>query len=299
MSNNQSYFQFPLCLLAYGPNPTERLNLAINFTCRNVGTDATAKATPETKAQWVRLFSDAEKSIYSFDQKNPLHQRLWIGGEQVGVRYNGVDRIETELKEFDHFYANFRKRHGQDAFVRLRKDLVFEARDAKGMSYRELSVLAAILSVIGQKREPVQITLETIRRRALGYRNAAIEGAEFKFRKDTAVSLTRSQLRTIIGSLERRKFFARFTFGRRRTFYGLGQTAEAFRKSIIHKLVKKQVAETGAKLTQEALTQEIRRLRLGTESDLQARLARPESAPVTSRAPARQDGGLQPKRATL
>jgi hypothetical protein len=130
------------------------------------------------------------------------------------------------------FKNAFEDRHGKDALVRLRTDLVFDARDGNGITPRELSVLAAIYSVIGRKPDPVLITQQRIQHRALGYKTAAIMEAEIPNRKDGLKPLSDWQIRCMLDRLQARKFFARVTFGRRQSYYSHRMKEAALRQAV-------------------------------------------------------------------
>ena len=65
---------------------------------------------------------------------------------------------DTSANDLDAFIAHHQAEFGGSPLVRLKTDSLFEARDAKGLTYEDLSILAAIYSCVGDKRGPVLIT---------------------------------------------------------------------------------------------------------------------------------------------
>lgn len=233
-----TYFQFPLCAFAYGRTVDERLNAIINFGCRFVG-----------RAEWLRM-NEAERTAWRTQirqsPKRPPDLRLddaddialTLGAQIIGVTYSSLGVLRRGLVPFDRFLADYQAEHGRDSSVRIKRSYLFEARDGGGISYRELSVLAAILSIVGRRRKPVRITQDSIRRRAQGYRSAAIYQQARPARPDGEEALTAWKLRATLDALRRRRLVHRLTFRRRLTYYGVGMTAKEFEEAVFDLLTR-------------------------------------------------------------
>ncbi|MBL9115458.1 MAG: hypothetical protein JNJ83_10670 [Verrucomicrobiaceae bacterium] len=87
-----------------------------------------------------------------------------------------------------------------------------EDRPDMPLSYREFSVLCAILSKLGNK-DLESCTWQEIQCRALGYTTKAEMNRLMPHRRDGAKALTRQQIRSTLNDLERCGFFARYAVG--------------------------------------------------------------------------------------
>jgi hypothetical protein len=170
-----------------------------------------------------------------------------------------------------------RRRHGTDVVVRLKTQLVFEARDGKGITPRELYVLAAIYSVIGRKQGPVLITQDRIRCRALGYKAKAVMASELHRRKDGAQPLSDWQLRSLLDRLQARKFFARVTYGRRLSYYSHRMREAALRQAVIGMKTFRFSHQTLHRFDDAAMTDAIRNQRAALAGHAPAT---PDAAPL-------------------
>jgi hypothetical protein len=96
------------------------------------------------------------------DLTNEAHQQTVAGAELLEINPGGVRSLVASHERLGQFIREFEQKHGPDARVRLATDLVFEARDGKGISYWELAVLGAIYSKVGAARGAVRITRDEI-----------------------------------------------------------------------------------------------------------------------------------------
>lgn len=228
-----NYFQFPLCTLAFGQNEQERFNAIIDYSIVELGRKA-----------WNRLSSEKQQSYLDkwrggnggpprdFRISDPFHCYVMLGSSIIGVSYSSIESFRKNHAALRDFHARYTSEHGKDATIRIRRDILFDARDKKKPTYREFSVLAAIYSVIGSKQKPVRITQQTIRLRALGYKSRAAYEAGMYERTDETQPLTDWQLRSTIDRLLELKFFVRSTYARRQSFYSHRMTPARLRKAI-------------------------------------------------------------------
>ncbi len=205
--------------------------------------------------------TDPKRVPRDFDSHNPLHLAALCGADVIGVDVGSLARTLAQHEKLCQFRDAWKSRHGADPVVRLKQQLVFEARDRKGINPRELAVLAAIYSVIGNKRRPVLITRQTIRQRALGYKTRAIFERELPRRTDGASPLTEWQLRSVLDSLAARKFFRRATHGRRQTYYSNRMTDKQFLEALVEMKTYRYAFRMCQRLEDEDLTNHIRNRR--------------------------------------
>lgn len=258
---NRTYFQFPLCALAFGPTVQEQLNAIISYGLVEAGgklwlEKLTERERETRKSQWC-MHSPAPKD-FKFCDATHLHARA--GAEMIGVAIGSFADTAAKHDALADFTKAFAARHGPSPFVRLKSGLVFETRDGGGLDYRQLSVLAAIYSVIGKKQFAC-ITQGVIRRRALGYKTQAVLEAELPRRQDGAHPLTPWQLRSTVDELHSRKFFARVTFARRSTYYSHRITAKQLRDAITESRTRRGLFRLDQRIEDDQMTTQIRALR--------------------------------------
>lgn len=231
-----TYFQVPLCALAYGRSESERLDAIIDFGCRHAGRAEWRRMTEAERRAWLIATRQSHKHPADLNFSDADDIAIALGAEITRVTIPNIVSLKRRLQPFDQFLSQYHAEHGRDPSVRIKDTYVFEARDGRGISYRELSVLAAIYSIVGHRREPVRITRESIRRRALGYRSASVFKQAFPGRSDRAVPLTEWKLRATVEALRNRRLLQRHTFRRRLTFYGVGITKKGFEMALHERL---------------------------------------------------------------
>jgi hypothetical protein len=263
MRNNRiaragAYFTVPLCLFAYEASVSKRIKAIVAFGCFTAGHKAWSDLSDADRARWHDEWRfDAQER--GFDIADATHCAMRLGAEMIGVFLPNVFTSAATLFRTRQFVAEFEARHGgRDATVRLKGQLVFEAREGEGMTPRELSVLAAVLSVIGRRRDPIRISRQTLIHRAMGYRSAAIGHAEIARRTDAARPLTEAQLRTTLTKLHKRRLFHRHTFGRRQTYYGIGMSKKEFRDKLVELKTKSAARELSDRLEANEIDAQIR-----------------------------------------
>jgi hypothetical protein len=264
---NRRFFQFPLCALSFAGSERARLNNIIPFCCLEVG-----------KKQWQK-FNQIEKDLRREQQPsgvyctckivltNDAHQQAVAGAQRLNIIIHDIRGIVSDHARLAGFIRDFERKHGADAQVRLATNFVFEARDNKGMSFRELAVLAAIYSKIGAAKRPVRITREEIWRRALGFKSKRVFSLEMH---DRQAWITERQVRSIIERLHDRRFFARLTYARRQTYYSHRLTADQIAEAVFVQKLQPELARQARIRANDALTKRIQNER--------RRLAGPDAA---------------------
>lgn len=274
-----TYFQVPLCAFAFGANDKERLDAIISFGAVQAGKKWWLRATADQRNACLAKWSE-EKPATSFKINENRHQCCMRGCEITDVRPGSIHACLERYDTLNTFCEGFIARHGATPEVRLKTGLVFEARDGKGISARELSVLAAIYSIIGNKPGPVLITQKRIRHRALGYKSEAVMQAELPSRTDGGKPLTDWQLRSTLDKLSARKFFVRSTYGNRQTYYSHRMTLADLRKAIIDRKTFMFTNKLLQKLDDKAMTEAIQNQRASLAGQ---RPTAPDAHPIQER----------------
>ena len=224
MNEIDSYFQFPLCALAYCDTEKERLDQIISFGFVDAGFAMFDKLDAEIRELKADELDNDSDVPSDFDKANSDHVAAMIGAKEIGINVSNVEYSLCNWRELSDFRNQFQAQYGRDAEVRIRKGLVFEARDKTGISYREFAMLCAVLSCIGAKKYQVRITRQAIQCRMLGYKSPSIMRTEIAKQQDGAKPLTLRQINYTLDKLHERQFFARGRANKRQTFYSIRMT---------------------------------------------------------------------------
>src|ERR1017187_539367 len=162
MNEAGTYFQFPLCALAICETEKERLEHIISFGFIEAGIAMYKKLDAEIRKQKAEQFSNSSGTPNDYKRNNDHHVAAMIGANEIGVIPYNLAYSMQRWTGSSEFRNQFQTKHGNDVLVRIKKGLVFEARDDEGISYRELSILCAVYSCIGAAEKPVRITKATI-----------------------------------------------------------------------------------------------------------------------------------------
>lgn len=257
---DDTYFQFPLCALAFGETEYVRLNAIIDYGTIKAGLRMFQKLTIEQRREFLQGKTANRRNHNGIDPNNPCQCGALYGAHKIGVVLHDISAGIRRYEALSLHWADFVSRHGSDAFVRIKRDWVFNARDGYGLTYREFSVLCGIYSAIGDK-ELARVTQARIRHCSMGYRTAAIMQAELSNRADKAQPLTERQLRDTISRLHRNNFFARCTVLRRITYYSIRLNNEDFRKKVLERRTYADFFRACEAAQDQVLTDAIKRKR--------------------------------------
>lgn len=275
MSTSNAYFQFPLCLLAYGPDVQTRLTAIVGYCAVTAGRQFTAKTERYQINAIVETFR-IEKRPRDFAEADDAHREILVGMHMLNVENGSIARMLEGHRLADAYRQQMEQDFGAFPTVRIRTTYLWEARSGFGMSYREFSTLCAVYAVIGNKEEPVRICRDRIRAGALGYKSAKMLFSEkgdltefgaciLSKRADGAKPLTTDQVRYTLRRLHDRGHFARVQANQREVFFS-------------HRLSRKKMAEIlFAWKTKQAFTRQLHRQQ---DLELQKRIRaanRPES----------------------
>lgn len=225
-----AYFQFPLCLLAMGPDEKARLDHIIGFATIEAGRALWQKMA---SAQRESLPRDLDSPATDFVGINHDHIVAALGARELRVRLGSFANILAAWRAARDFVSTYESVHGREPELRVVTTLVFEARDKTGTDYREFAIYCAMLSQIGNKQYPVRITRNQIRRRMLGYKTESILDASLSERTDGATVLSLRQIGYVVAKLHERRFFARVRANERQTYYSIRHTQDELEAAIL------------------------------------------------------------------
>jgi hypothetical protein len=211
LGRGKGYFQFPLCLLAFGEDYKERLQTIASYCLYR-----------EAGRKNPRFPKSA--GVASLDQAATF----------FGLTIAWHDIIASKWEEANGFVCQWQGRHGKDALVRIGVTLWSEAHDNTGLTYREFSLLCAINSIIGNRSGPTRITEPRIRVRAAGFKcwNVAKSELPSEELRESRL-LTPHQVRYMLEGLHERRFFARARVGAKTVKYMLRVTDDELRTKLL------------------------------------------------------------------
>jgi len=198
---SDTFFRFPLRALAAFEGPFIRLGNLVGYCVMDVG---------------YKLVTPDERKNLALGE----YQRLaWErGGARVRVTFDG-NAAQSSQKNYESVQAACGL--AAQATVSIRAEWLWNClyvlrgdadKAEMPLSYREFSVLCAILSKLGDK-DLESCTWQEIQCRALGYTTKAEMVRMLPQRKDGAKALTRQQIRSTLDDLDRNKFFGRWSVG--------------------------------------------------------------------------------------
>lgn len=216
MSNRRiGYFQFPLCLLAFGSDYKDRLQHIVSYClCEH--------------AKWLN------RNLSGASADTPSQTALYEAATFLHVNVASLEATVERWKLVSWFIEGWEERFGKDASVRIATTLLWEAHNNTGLTYREFSILCAINSVIGNRSTPMRITERTIRIRAAGYKSLTVVKRELDGDGSRAARLlTPHQARYTLERLHERRLFARARVRAKTVKYMVGITDDELRKLLL------------------------------------------------------------------
>jgi hypothetical protein len=252
------YFQFPLCLLSFGHDFKKRLDGIVALGCVEMGSRQWQEFNPAQRH--FRRSHPPRPSVCTctIDLSKDQELQVVAGCEYLNLCCRNAKAVFDDYDRVIHLVEGFERKHGTDARVRIRKDLVLEVRDNKGMSYAQFAVLAAIYSKIGASKRPVLITRQEIWRRAHGFKSDRVFRSEMN---GVPPFFTQRQVRSIIERLHERRFFARVTYGGRQTYYSHRMTDTVLRERVFTAKIQRSLSQQARRRADAALTERIQQER--------------------------------------
>jgi len=205
------YFQFPLCLLAFGTDEKKRLRAIIDYN----------------------VVEYASKQVGSKSRKS-----LATAATALNINYTNVSEATEQGERAKTYVENFELRHGRDAFVRIGSNIFWECYKAS-LTYRDFSIICALNSIIGASKRPKRVTEPSIRVRAAGYKSWNVLRAEVSEDRWPAILLSRDKIRYSLSVLHGRGLFARARIGARTVMYMTNASDAELRAEIIELEKKK------------------------------------------------------------
>ena len=239
----------------------ERLNALMHFAVVQTGLKQWHDLNTVQRLAIIEIKQKSQSLPPDFDITLDWHCIVICGAAKMKVRLESIEHCLKQHAKLKTFVDKFERSHGPDAMVRLRTDLVFEAESGRGITPLELSLLAAIYSIIGRKQGPVRITQDYIHCRALGYKSEAVMAMEISGRGNTEPRLTEWIVRSRLESLRRRRFFVCTTYGRRLTYYSHRMTQKQLEKAVYELKTHNFASEWLHRRDCEAMTDAIRNQR--------------------------------------
>jgi len=213
--------EFPLCCLAFGNSKEERLEHIISFSV----VEYSVKIKTKVKQRIVILGGTAP---YDFDSEIDSHCQLLLASDELCLKLRDINYNLQRHSTLSKFIENYRIKYGKDAYCRLGKSLCFEVKDGR-FDYNLFAVLCAIQSNIGKKKKFFRITKKNIRYRMYGYKTQRIAVAEHL---SPDLLLTDRQIGRRIEMLHAKKFFSKFTYAQRQTYYSTRLDDKELRQAV-------------------------------------------------------------------
>ncbi len=217
----------------------------------------------ETRTQ-ERVNSYERKFPKDFNPDSKTDCQIILAGEEFGVTIGTIQSINKRFSNVSNFVQEYEYKHNKDAYCRIGKKLLFETRDGK-FKYKNFAVLCAIQSIIGKTKKHSRITKDRIRYRMRGYKSKVIAEQEMNGSQHL---LSDRQLYRIISTLHAKKFFSKFTYAKRETYYSTRLTDEELRDEIREMKIffaRRKLGIEDAKATDEIKTQ-LRLIKLPREA---------------------------------
>lgn len=238
---SETYYQFPLSLLAGFNDEMNMIQAVTSYCAVTIGESLVPKSPKERRA-----FAEEVKA--HFGPENPMPQGIYAahendlaiiaGFQKLGMHGGSATRVADDYKHCQKIVCELHEIQGQSPLVRFRSDVMW-APIRETMTLRQWRVLAAVYSSIGAKQFPLQITRDMIRARAIGYKSASLIFDDAGYVHDAgrvilekradkaAPLLTVDKLRWTLDELEARGWFHRCHASKRRTYFSHRMTREA------------------------------------------------------------------------
>lgn len=226
---SDTFFQFPLCLLAYHADVRERLDSIISFGAVEAGATRRRKlSTAEARTKAKEIAARFKVKVAPSDERGMF---AILGCDLIGITPGNLVAMLQRHRDASSFVASFKAKHGPQPLVKIRKDFAFDARDGK-LDCREFGIFAAVLSCIGAKAYPVRITREQVQARMLGYKTRLVMAAALVDRTDGTRPLTVRQVGYTLHRLHELQFFARTRANERQTYYSIRHDQAALEAAV-------------------------------------------------------------------
>jgi hypothetical protein len=205
----------------------------IDWCIMDAGLDRQKKLAQQEADVLHRISRD----IYPVAWRNcPQHRAMILGMDLLGVQRGHVKSIEANHRSICEYVNRLWQIYGPQPTIRIAARLVWEIKEGSGITWREFSIYAALLSWIG-KRSRAWVSRSVLQRRSLGYKTASMMQAELPNRLDGEEPLTARQIGYILDKLHERQFFARVRKDPWHTYYSVRLTQDQLEKALLDSAV--------------------------------------------------------------
>lgn len=203
-------FEFPLCCLSFPVDELKKIEMIISYCIVQHSRKIESKIEKR-----VNELLGFQKIPTGFNKKSLTHKKILLAADELGISLGNIhNNIQSHELLFEHI-KNYKLKHGKDSFCKVGKALCFETREGQ-FPYRQFAVLCAIQSVIGKKAKFKRITKDRLRFAMHGYKSKEVALKELK---GDVKLLSDRQLGTAIEILHAKKFFSKFTYANRQSFF--------------------------------------------------------------------------------
>ncbi|KLU02972.1 hypothetical protein RISK_004942 [Rhodopirellula islandica] len=246
MSVSDKYFQFPLAAIRLNKNLNDVDDDLRQFTiaqivdyCLQVTADNAHDRDPDEVEDVAEAYHEEHPGTEK--PKSREVQRIFWAAEVLGVAIQSpINRpaMRAIQQKIDNVPGGRR-------MVRVRADLLWDARDSKRWCWRDFAILCAIYAGVGD-RDRHRLSFDFINTMANGCSNAG----ELARGVHSDLLLTRRQVRSTIESLDSRKLYVRASLDGRRMWYSNRMS----QPELMESLVEEKVQQTEARKGQREIT---------------------------------------------
>lgn len=241
--------EFPLCCLSYPGNERKKIDLIISYCiCER------SKKIKFNINNRIDELLEKGKQPYGFSKKSMEHCRILLAAHELGILLGSISHTKDSHMDLLNHISKYEMKHGKDAYCRIGKNLCFEARDGQ-FPFRQFAIICAIQSILGKTKKYKRITKDRIRYAMWGYKTKAIASNE---NISSEILLSDRQLGTAIEILHSKKFFSKFTYANRQTFFSTrlsdAELYEAVKNSKVY-WKKKKLSLLDKQVTNEIKTE--------------------------------------------
>lgn len=264
------YYLAPVTFLAFGKTAEIRLRAMTNWVVMKHAEDYARTATKDAQMAIVAHFCKSKWPV-GINTYKPLHGGILHAYFRYELQSGSVAGLESDFVKLSDFFREQDRQYGPAPVVRLRSDLVREVINGNGISFRDLSVYAAINCVVGCKKA-AHVSHSRMRAGAMGYKSARMlfdikgnltkDGERLlKLREDGAEPLTIAQVRTTVARLESHGTPPLISSSRPnpyQTFYSTSLSPIELDDKVFAYKTKKAIVRSNAAMRAEALRKRIR-----------------------------------------
>lgn len=223
--------KFPLCCLWLNNNYEKLLSYCIYSY--SLFLKSKNKSTKYDKEMVIELSDDIENyvdenEIEDYETYDPHHSFLILAGIKMDINFSSIKELVEGYSEINAKIEQYERVHGKDVFVKIHKDILFDAIDKK-IDKRFFNIYCAIKAVVGSK-DFKRITVERIKYAMCGFKLKRAYDIEVKnlsgkhknsncFKMNIPPLLTDRQIKTTLNKLRVRKLIAFYTNKNRFTYY--------------------------------------------------------------------------------